>query len=112
MAKILKHPRVYSFLHVPVQAGADSVLHAMRREYTNAEFCRVVDYLLEHVPDMTIATDVICGWAVTFSSQSSPQLMAMAPTGFRQRRPKISKRRYSWSRSTGSYLAPAAAEVG
>lgn len=62
MAKILSHPRVYSFLHVPVQAASDKVLYDMRRKYSCAEFEKVVKYLIEHVPGMTIATDVICGF--------------------------------------------------
>ena len=45
-----------------MQAGSDSVLLAMNREYTVGEFRRVADYLLEHVPDMTLATDIICGF--------------------------------------------------
>ena len=44
--EILKHPKVFSFLHIPVQAGSDRVLTAMNREYTVAEFRRVADYLL------------------------------------------------------------------
>ena len=47
MAKVLSHPRVYSFLHVPVQAGSDKVLYDMRREYTVADFEKVVNYLSE-----------------------------------------------------------------
>ena len=47
MAKILSHPRVYSFLHVPVQSGSDAVLGEMKREYTVKQFRRVVDYLKE-----------------------------------------------------------------
>ena len=43
---ILKDPRVYSFLHVPVQSGADPVLTTMKREYTVAQFKELVDYLL------------------------------------------------------------------
>jgi threonylcarbamoyladenosine tRNA methylthiotransferase CDKAL1 len=62
VAEAMKHPSVYAFLHVPVQAGSDSVLDAMRREYTVAEFETVCDYLLANVPDITIATDIICGF--------------------------------------------------
>ncbi|XP_071796790.1 threonylcarbamoyladenosine tRNA methylthiotransferase-like isoform X2 [Asterias amurensis] len=62
MSKILNHPRVYSFLHVPVQSGSDNVLLDMRREYSVADFRRVVDFLRERVPGITIATDIICGF--------------------------------------------------
>ena len=49
MAKILSHPRVYSFLHVPVQSGSDAVLGEMKREYTIKQFREVVDYLKEQL---------------------------------------------------------------
>ncbi|XP_023724058.1 threonylcarbamoyladenosine tRNA methylthiotransferase isoform X2 [Cryptotermes secundus] len=62
MAKILSHPRVYSFLHIPVQSGSDAVLGDMKREYSRADFQRVVDYLRGSVPGVTIATDIICGF--------------------------------------------------
>ncbi|KAL8562319.1 Threonylcarbamoyladenosine tRNA methylthiotransferase [Nucella lapillus] len=62
MAKILNHPRVYSFLHVPVQSASDSVLMDMRREYCCDDFRHVADFLKERVPDVTIATDIICGF--------------------------------------------------
>jgi len=62
VAEMLNHPKVFSFLHVPVQSGSDRVLDKMNREYTAAEFKQVVDYLIEHVPNVTIATDIICGF--------------------------------------------------
>lgn len=62
IAQLLSHPRAYKFLHVPVQSGSDHVLDAMRREYTNADFRHVVDFLHQHVEGITIATDVICGF--------------------------------------------------
>ncbi|CBY38208.1 unnamed protein product, partial [Oikopleura dioica] len=62
IAKILNHPRVYSFLHVPVQSGSDAVLNSMRREYNREDFCKVVDTLRANVPDCNIATDIIAGF--------------------------------------------------
>lgn len=62
IAKVLQHPRVYSFLHVPVQSGSDSVLADMKREYCRKDFEHVVDFLREKVPGVTIATDIICGF--------------------------------------------------
>lgn len=62
MAKILDHPKVYKFLHVPVQSGSDAVLSDMKREYNVAEFEHVINYLRERIPDMTFATDIICGF--------------------------------------------------
>jgi len=65
MAKILSHPRVYSFIHIPVQSGSDSVLDAMKRKYTVAEFKKVVNALTEGTKEaggITIATDIICGF--------------------------------------------------
>ncbi|KAK2433222.1 CDK5RAP1 protein [Trifolium repens] len=62
IAEVLRHPCVYSFLHVPVQSGSDAILTAMNREYTVSEFRTVVDTLTELVPGMQIATDIICGF--------------------------------------------------
>lgn len=45
IAKILSHPRVYAFLHVPVQSGSDQVLADMKREYSIEEFESVVTFL-------------------------------------------------------------------
>ncbi|KAJ8924551.1 hypothetical protein NQ315_000700 [Exocentrus adspersus] len=62
IAKIMSHPRVYGFLHVPVQSGSDQVLADMKREYCRADFEHVVDFLRDRVPGITIATDIICGF--------------------------------------------------
>ncbi|UXI17183.1 endoplasmic reticulum-Golgi intermediate compartment protein 2 [Sarcoptes scabiei] len=43
MIKILLHPRVYAFLHIPVQSGCDEVLYDMKREYCIEDFCVIVE---------------------------------------------------------------------
>jgi threonylcarbamoyladenosine tRNA methylthiotransferase CDKAL1 len=58
----LNHPKVFSFLHIPVQAGSNRVLNAMNREYSREDFETVADHLLKTVPNVTIATDIICGF--------------------------------------------------
>jgi threonylcarbamoyladenosine tRNA methylthiotransferase CDKAL1 len=62
MAKIYQHPRMYSYLHCPIQSASDKVLDDMRREYTRGDFERIVDFLRERVPHITIATDLIVGF--------------------------------------------------
>eukprot|EP00892_Ulva_mutabilis_P006035 jgi/Ulvmu1/3803/UM018_0013.1 len=62
IARALRHPAVFAYLHLPVQSGSDAVLTAMNREYTAAEFRRCADTLLRLVPDVQLATDIICGF--------------------------------------------------
>lgn len=62
LARILAHPNVFSWLHVPVQAGSDHVLRAMNRRYSVEEFEKAVTGLRERVPGIEISTDVICGF--------------------------------------------------
>lgn len=78
MCKILRHPRVYAFLHVPVQAGSTRVLDAMKREYSVDDFRTLVDILRRQVPDIQIATDVrrrharSCSSVLNVASPSRP----------------------------------------
>ena len=62
MAEIFHSPKIYSFLHIPVQSGSDVVLSDMKREYTRADFESIVDFLRERVEGINIATDIICGF--------------------------------------------------
>ena len=62
MIKILNHPNVYSFIHIPVQSGSNAVLDKMLREYTVEEFNYLCDKFIRGVPNITIATDIICGF--------------------------------------------------
>ncbi len=62
MIEILKDDRVYRFLHIPVQSGSNSVLKDMKRHYTVDRFMSIVGRLREEIPDISIATDIICGF--------------------------------------------------
>ncbi|MGQ0796331.1 MAG: tRNA (N(6)-L-threonylcarbamoyladenosine(37)-C(2))-methylthiotransferase [Methanobacteriota archaeon] len=54
--------KVFKFLHLPVQSGADDVLEAMKREYTVAQFEEIVARFRQGYPEITLSTDVIVGF--------------------------------------------------
>ncbi|GMK41405.1 tRNA (N(6)-L-threonylcarbamoyladenosine(37)-C(2))-methylthiotransferase MtaB [Paenibacillus sp. CCS19] len=49
-------------LHIPLQAGENSVLKRMRRKYTTEEFAAKIKRLHEALPGVAITTDVIVGF--------------------------------------------------
>lgn len=49
-------------LHVPIQAGHDEILKAMKRHYTIAEFKEKVAELRAIFPDISLTTDIIVGF--------------------------------------------------
>jgi len=55
-------PKIFKFLHLPVQSGDDTVLQYMRRFYTAEEFKATVNTFRNEFPKLTLATDVIVGF--------------------------------------------------
>jgi MiaB-like tRNA modifying enzyme len=62
VARAMRSKRVYSFQHLPLQSGSDRVLKAMGRVYTSADFIKTVDLMREHLPGISLTTDVIAGF--------------------------------------------------
>jgi len=55
-------PKLVSFLHLPVQAGSDRVLAAMKRGYTALEFKSIVRKLRAARPGLSLSSDFIVGF--------------------------------------------------
>ena len=55
-------PRVCHQLHLPIQAGSDSVLRAMSRGYTRSDYLDKVTMLRSFMPDIALSTDIIVGF--------------------------------------------------
>lgn len=49
-------------LHLPVQAGSDTVLKRMNRKYTIAEYLLLIEKLHEVCPTIALTTDIIVGF--------------------------------------------------
>ncbi len=57
-----KLPKLVSHLHLPVQAGSDRVLAAMKRGYTVLEYKSLVRKLRAARPDISLSSDFIIGF--------------------------------------------------
>jgi threonylcarbamoyladenosine tRNA methylthiotransferase CDKAL1 len=62
LIRSMRDPRMFKFIHVPVQSGSDRILKAMNRLYTAADFTRMIDAFKAAFPGIMIATDIICGF--------------------------------------------------
>jgi MiaB-like tRNA modifying enzyme len=62
LVEAYKDEKVFKFLHLPVQSGDDQVLARMRRLYTVKDFRYIIEVFRNIHPQVTIATDVICGF--------------------------------------------------
>jgi len=54
-------PKVYRFLHLPLQSGSDEVLRRVGRQYTVEGFMEVVKAYRSRFPEGCLATDVMVG---------------------------------------------------
>ena len=58
----MKHPKVYDFIHLPVQSGSDKVLSEMNRGHTIEQYLDVLSKFRNEIPDLTLAVDIIVGY--------------------------------------------------
>ena len=62
LIQAFKNEKIFKFIHLPVQSGDDQILERMRRFYSVEGFKRIVNAFRASFPEMTLATDVICGF--------------------------------------------------
>ncbi len=58
----IKEGKLAPHLHIPLQAGSDTVLKDMHRPYTIEEYKRRIFKIKEEVPEILISTDLIVGY--------------------------------------------------
>mgnify|MGYP002621334993 CR=1 FL=1 len=62
LIEAMNMPKVYKFLHLPIQSGSDAVLEHMRRHHTVDDYKKIVFKFKDEIPDLTLATDIIVGY--------------------------------------------------
>lgn len=77
-------PKLAPFLHLPVQAGSDRVLAAMKRGYTGLEFKSIARRLYAARPGMTLSSDFIVGFPGETEEDFQQTLKLIRDVGFDQ----------------------------
>ena len=77
-------PQLANFLHLPVQAGSDRVLSAMKRGYTALEFKQKIRKLRAVRPDISISSDFIVGFPGETDADFEKTMKLLEDVGFDQ----------------------------
>ncbi|RII84626.1 tRNA (N6-isopentenyl adenosine(37)-C2)-methylthiotransferase MiaB [Neopusillimonas maritima] len=79
-----KLPNLVPFLHLPVQAGSDRILAAMKRGYTALEFKSIVRRLKAARPGITLSSDFIVGFPGETEADFEQTMKLIRDVGFDQ----------------------------
>ena len=77
-------PKLANYLHLPVQAGSDRILAAMKRGYTVLEYKQKIRRLRAVRPDIAISTDLIVGFPGETTAEFEQTLKLVEDIGFDQ----------------------------
>ncbi len=77
-----KLPKLVPFLHLPVQAGSDRVLSAMKRGYTSLEFKSIARRLRAVRPELTLSSDFIVGFPGETEEDFEKTMQLIRDVGF------------------------------
>ncbi|HET9484437.1 MAG TPA: tRNA (N6-isopentenyl adenosine(37)-C2)-methylthiotransferase MiaB [Xanthomonadales bacterium] len=79
-----KVPKLAAYLHLPVQAGCDRILSAMKRGHTVLEYKQKIRRLRAARPGITIASDFIVGFPGETDAEFEQTLKLVEEVGFDQ----------------------------
>ena len=77
-------PELANYLHLPVQAGSDRILTAMKRGYTALEFKQKIRKLRAVRPDISISSDFIVGFPGESDADFEKTMKLIEDIGFDQ----------------------------
>jgi tRNA-2-methylthio-N6-dimethylallyladenosine synthase len=75
-------PKLVSHLHLPVQAGSDRVLAAMKRGYTVLEYKSLIRKLRAVRPDLSLSSDFIVGFPGEMAEDFEKTMQLIEEIGF------------------------------
>ena len=57
-----RYPNICKYIHLPVQSGSNKILKLMNRNYTREWYLNRVEAMRRIMPDVSIGTDIFCGF--------------------------------------------------
>ncbi|NUO80991.1 tRNA (N6-isopentenyl adenosine(37)-C2)-methylthiotransferase MiaB [candidate division KSB1 bacterium] len=76
------NPKLCKHIHLPLQAGSDGVLERMKRTYTRKEFLALVAEIRALMPEVSLTTDLICGFCGETDADFEQTLEVVREVGF------------------------------
>ena len=74
LIEIYKDKKMFKFLHIPAQSGNNKILKLMNRKYAVEQFKEIIKKFREAMPNITISTDIICGFPTETEDQFNDSL--------------------------------------
>jgi len=75
---IAERPNLCNYIHIPAQAGSDTMLERMRRPYTRDQYLKLTKRMREIIPGVSLSTDIIAGFCGETEEEHQATLSLMA----------------------------------
>jgi len=75
---IAERPNLCNYIHIPAQAGSDSMLERMRRPYTREQYLKLTERMKEIIPGVSLSTDIIAGFCGETEEEHEATMSLMA----------------------------------
>lgn len=79
---IAERPNLCNYIHMPAQAGSDTMLERMRRPYTREQYLDLVDTMRSIIPGVSLSTDIIAGFCGETEDEHQATMSLMKKVGY------------------------------
>lgn len=79
---IARYPNICRYIHLPVQSGSNKILKLMNRKYTREWYLDRVAAMRRIIPDVSIGTDIFCGFSDESEEDHEDSLSLMREVKF------------------------------
>jgi len=79
---IAERPNLCNYIHIPAQAGSNTMLERMRRPYTREQYLDLIGQMRAIIPGVSLSTDMIAGFCDETEEEHQQTLSLMEQVQF------------------------------